>query len=69
MHWDIILPKPLFHTKPMTSATEEIFIPHPTTAALTPHCASLPIRTMSGTQSMVSPLQRMNELVEEVLDG
>ena len=63
------LPKLLFHTKPLTSATENIFIPHATTAALTPHCASIPVRTMSGTLSVVSPLQLMNGLVDEALDG
>ena len=69
MDWDIILPKPLFRTKPMTSATENIFIPHAATAAFTPHCASLPIRTMSGTLSIFSLLQLMNGLVDEALDG
>jgi hypothetical protein len=67
--WNIILPKLLFPTKTLTSATENFFIPHAPTATLTPRCVTLPIWTMSGTLSMVLLLWLVEGLVDEALDG
>ena len=50
--------------KPLTYASENIFMSHARTAALTPCCASFPIWTMSGTLSWLA-----DGLFNETLDG
>ena len=63
--WDMALPKLLFYTKPLTSATESIFLSHAPTVENTPCCVSLPTWTLS----IVLLLWLVNGLVDEALDG